>query len=145
MYDQSLAELEPASCDVDAKVVLIIDDDVDQADVLAHRLASQNFRTLTASCGRAGLRLAQEERPNLIVLDLRLPDIDGFDVCRQLADDSRTCHIPVMILSGMEHPNVVRQVRSSGGHFYLRKPYDPNALLVLVQSAMSDRDNCDLL
>lgn len=137
MFDQSVAQLEPAECDVDSQVVLIIDDDVDQADVLAHRLQSQGFQTLTSTRGQSGLRLAQNERPDLIVLDLRLPDTDGFSVCRELADDHRTCDIPVMIVSGMEHPDVIRQVRSSGGRFYVRKPYDPNALLVLVQNALN--------
>lgn len=141
MFDQSMAQLEPAPCEVESQVVLIVDDDVDQAEVLAHRLQSQGFQTLTASRGQTGLRLAKNERPNLIVLDLRLPDIDGFTVCQQLADDRRTCDIPVMILSGMEHPDVVRRVRSSGGRFYLRKPYDPNVLLVLVQNALDDYDS----
>lgn len=143
MFDQTTAQLEAVQCDIDAQVVLIIDDDVDQVDVLAHRLQSQGFQTLSAFRGQSGLRLAQNERPDLIVLDLRLPDVDGFTVCQQLADDSRTCDIPVMILSGMEHPEVVRRVRSSGGRFYLRKPYDPNALLVLVQNALGEPGNYD--
>lgn len=138
MFDESVAQLEPKQCDVDLQVVLIIDDDADQADVLAHRLQSQGFQTLTATRGQSGLRLAQNEHPDLIVLDLRMPDIDGFTVCQQLADDSRTCDIPVMILSGMEHPEVVRRARSAGSRFYLRKPYDPNALLILVQNALGD-------
>ena len=142
MFDQSVVQLEPAECDVDAQVVLIIDDDVDQADVLAHRLQSQGFQTLTSTRGQSGLRLAQNERPNLIVLELRLPDTDGFSVCRALADDNRTCDIPVMILSGIEYPDVIRQVRSSGGRFYVRKPYDPNALLVLVQNALTCDNDC---
>lgn len=141
MFNQTTPQLEPETCDVDSQFVLIIDDDVDQADVLARRLQSQGFQTLTAARGQSGLRLAQNEHPDLIVLDLRLPDLDGFSVCQQLADDRRTYDIPVLILSGMEHPEVIRRVRSSGGRFYLRKPYDPNVLLMVVQNALSRIDD----
>ena len=64
----------------------------------------------------------------------------GFDVCQQLADDPQTCSIPVIILSGMERPDIIRRARSSGCQYFVRKPYDPNALLVLIQSAIGEAD-----
>ena len=118
--------------------VLIIDDDSDQADVLSFRLDGQGFNTIVANTGSEGISRARQRRPNLIVLDLRLPDVSGFEVCQQLSDDPDTCNIPVIIVSGMERPDIIRQARLAGSQYYVRKPYDPNALLVLIQNAVQD-------
>lgn len=122
----------------DRRSVLIVDDDRDQADVLSMRLEGQGFDTIIANTGTEALERAQSGMPNLIVLDLRLPDLSGFEVCQRLGDDEKTCHIPIIILSGMERPDIVRRARSVGSSYYVRKPYDPNALLVLVQSAVEE-------
>jgi two-component system cell cycle response regulator len=118
--------------------ILIIDDDEALADVLARRLRQQKFDSLTADSGKMGLEKARSERPTLIVLDLRLPDADGFDICAQLADSSETCAIPVIILSGLERPDILRRCRAAGCHYFVRKPYDPNALLTLIRQAILD-------
>ncbi len=120
--------------------LLIIDDDDTQVEVLAMRFLRQGFEITTADTGRGGLRLARSERPSLILLDLRLPDGDGLDICRELTDDSRTCEVPVIILSGMERPDIIRRSRAAGCQYYVRKPYDPNALLLLVENALHDGD-----
>jgi CheY-like chemotaxis protein len=118
--------------------VLIVDDDAAMAEVLATRLASQGFRTLTAHQGQDGLALAKEKRPDLILLDLRLPDCDGFDVCAELDESPETTGIPIIILSGMARPDVIRKSRAAGCRYYVRKPYDPNALLLLIQQAIQE-------
>ncbi len=116
--------------------ILIVDDDHTQADVLATGLRQQGFDTITAQTGRAGLELAHTHHPQLVLLDLRLPDVDGLNICQELTDDARTCDIPVIILSGMERPDIIRRSRAAGCQYYVRKPYDPNALLLLVQNAI---------
>jgi DNA-binding response OmpR family regulator len=116
--------------------ILIVDDDHTQAEVLATGLRQQGFETITAQTGRAGLELAHTHHPQLVLLDLRLPDVDGLNICQELTDDSRTCEIPVIILSGMERPDIIRRSRAAGCQYYVRKPYDPNALLLLVQNAI---------
>ena len=118
--------------------VLIVDDDAAMAEVLSTRLASQGFRTLTALQGQEGLTLAKEKRPDLILLDLRLPDCDGFDVCAELDESPETTGIPIIILSGMARPDVIRKSRAAGCRYYVRKPYDPNALLLLIQQAIQE-------
>jgi CheY-like chemotaxis protein len=118
--------------------ILIVDDDEAMSDVLSHRLRQQGFDATTADSGEAGLALARSERPSLIVLDLRLPDIDGFSICEDLADDPATCAIPVIILSGMERPDILRRCRAAGCHYFIRKPYDPNALLILIRQAIRE-------
>jgi adenylate cyclase len=123
--------------------VLIIDDDDVLSDVLSRRLQQQGFRAITADSGEGGLASARTDQPSLIVLDLNLPDTDGITVCEQLADDLDTCSIPVIILSGMERPDILRRCRSAGCHFYIRKPYDPNALLILIRQAIQDAHGSD--
>lgn len=118
--------------------ILIVDDDHSQTEVLAHRFTRQGYHTLIAYTGQMGLELARAERPDLILLDIRLPDIDGLSVCHELNDDPETCDIPIIVLSAMERPDIIRRTRSAGCHYFLRKPYDPNALLMLAQAAIDD-------
>lgn len=120
------------------QTILVVDDDDALTDVLSHRLQRQGFATLTAESGEGGLALAREKRPTLIILDVRLPDIDGLEVCEQLVDDPATCDIPVIILSGCEKPDILRSCRAAGCWYFLRKPYDPNALLTLIQQAINE-------
>jgi len=134
--------LEPAPQPVDEDVqpctILVVDDDEAMCQVLAERLTRQGYELLVAHNGAQGLAKARTERPNLILLDLRLPDMDGLAVCEELADGPETCDVPVIILSGMERPDIIRRSRAAGCQYYLRKPYDPNALLILIQHAMGE-------
>jgi CheY-like chemotaxis protein len=118
--------------------ILLIDDDDTLTEALSYRLTGQGYQTLITRSGRRGLQMARSERPDLVLLDLRLPDIEGLVVCRDLADDPVTCHIPIIILSGMERPDIIRCSRHAGCTYYIRKPYDPNALLVLIRQAMAE-------
>jgi CheY-like chemotaxis protein len=118
--------------------VLIIDDDDTLSEVLSHRLKKQGFHTVAAYSGQAGLAKAKAQPPSAIILDLCLPDVDGLMICEQLADGPETCDVPILILSGSEQSGIVRRCRAAGCHYFLRKPYDPNALLVLVRQAIGD-------
>jgi DNA-binding response OmpR family regulator len=123
--------------------VLIIDDDDTLSEVLSHRLKQQGFSTQAAYSGSAGLMKAKAEPPSAIILDLGLPDADGLTICEQLTDSPQTCSVPILILSGKEEPGLVRRCRTAGCHYFLRKPYDPNALLVLVHQAIRDTAHWD--
>jgi CheY-like chemotaxis protein len=118
--------------------ILIVDDDEATADILSMRLAKQGFGTQVADSGKLGLALARSQRPDCILLDLRLPDIDGFELCQDLVDSAETSEIPVIIVSGLERPDIIRRARAAGCHYYVRKPYDPNALLTLIHQAIDE-------
>ncbi|HEV3005938.1 MAG TPA: response regulator [Pirellulales bacterium] len=120
--------------------ILIVDDDDAMVDVLGQRLGRQGFEILVAASGEEGLAIARQRRPDLVVLDLRLPDADGFSICQELADSMETSSIPVIILSGMERPDIIRRSRAAGCQYFVRKPYDPNALLILVQHAIGEAE-----
>jgi CheY-like chemotaxis protein len=139
MFAEILEQPESAVVTEDERPkILIVDDDDALAEVLSDRLRRQGFGTIIAETGEWGLAKARSDHPALIVLDLQLPDVDGFTVCEQLADSSETCAIPVIILSGMERPDILRRCRAAGGHYFVRKPYDPNVLLILIRQAISE-------
>jgi len=123
--------------------VLIIDDDSTLSEVLSYRLKKQGFKTVAAYSGEAGLVEARAKPPSAIILDLGLPDTDGLSVCEQLADLPETCSVPVLILSGRDQPGLVRRCRAAGCHYFLRKPYDPNALLLLIRHAIAEANDWD--
>ena len=133
MTSQLLEQPLATETDESTRSILIVDDDVDQTEVLATRLARLGYRTMTAHHGHTGLALARQHRPDLVLLDLRLPDADGLDVCAELDDSPPTCGMPVIIISGMEGADIVRRSHGAGCRYYVRKPYDPNALLVLIE------------
>jgi CheY-like chemotaxis protein len=127
------------------QTILIVDDDTPQADVLSRRLQQQGFDTALAATGAEGLVTAHQRQPSLVLLDLRLPDTDGWAVCEKLADASSTCHIPVIMLSAMERPDIIRRSRAAGCQYFVRKPYDPNALLILIRHAIQEANSWEAL
>ena len=118
--------------------ILIIDDDETQTEVMTYRFAKQGYRVSAAHSCAEGFDLARADRPDLILLDIGLPDGDGLQICERLCDERDTADIPVIIVSGMDTTDIVRRSRAAGCQFYVRKPYDPNALLLLAQNAISE-------
>jgi DNA-binding response OmpR family regulator len=116
--------------------ILVVDDDQDHLAALTYRLEKLGYEAASASSGEQAINSALSVAPDLVLLDLGLPDVSGLDVCEQLADAATTCTIPVIVVSGMDADEVVRRARSAGCAFYLRKPYDPNVLLLLIESAL---------
>jgi DNA-binding response OmpR family regulator len=133
---------EPITLDL-PKRILVVDDEADQVEALSYRLRKLGYDAPTASSGEQALESATSVVPDLILLDLGLPDLNGFDVCQQLGDNAATCGVPVIILSGMETDDVVRRARSAGCAYYLRKPYDPNVLLTLIQNTLESAPDLD--
>ncbi len=142
MFSESVAQLELApSNTADGPTILVVDDDSSQSEALAFRLRQHGFSPTTAATGRQAIAIARSDSPSAILLDLQLPDLDGLSVCEQLVDSPETCEIPVIIVSGVDRPDVLRQARAAGCHYYLRKPYDPNALLILLRQALQEMND----
>jgi len=123
----------------DRSTVLVIEDDQDQLDLLQEGLHRNGFHVRSCKTASGGLRLAKSERPDVIVLDLGLPDGDGMKLCQRLTDEPETASTPIIVISGTTDEDVVRRSRASGGKFFLHKPYDPNTLLLLINKAIDDR------
>jgi CheY-like chemotaxis protein len=142
MFASAPQQFSSSSTGQRRRSILLIDDDHGQVTALSHRLAKHGFRVYGAGSARYGVEVALQQQPDLILLDLRLPDADGFEVCAQLTDHPDTCFIPVIILSGMERHDIVRSARAAGSQYFVRKPYDPSALLVLIEQAIAESLSC---
>lgn len=134
----SQLQLQPAVI-TDRSTILIIEDDPLQVELLQEGLERNGFHVVSAHTASDGFRLAKSELPDVIVMDLGLPDGDGMALCARLSDLPETANTPVIIISGTTEKDVVRRSRASGGKFFLHKPYDPNTLLLLISKAIDDR------
>ena len=112
-----------------AKRILIVEDEAHVLAVIEKRLTTQGYEVLTAMDGREGLRRARSDRPDLIILDLILPGIDGYQVCSMLKRDAAYRHIPVMMLSARTQHRDIEQGMVVGADAYMTKPFQPAALL----------------
>jgi len=132
----NLGELPPELYTSSTATVLVVEDDVGVLQMLKVTLEAEGLKVLTATSGEEGLRIAREKLPDLISLDIRLPDLDGYEVLQLLKRGIDTADIPVFIVSV-----VVDQERglSLGAMDYLTKPIDENRLLEIVQRALSSR------
>lgn len=116
--------------------ILIVDDEVDLLRMVDFSLRSAGFSTLSAQNGKDALRLARNDRPDLILLDLMLPDIMGTEVCRALKADAATKDIPVIMVTakGEEIDRVVGF--EIGAEDYVTKPFSPRELILRIRSLL---------
>lgn len=124
---------------------LIIDDCPDATALAKARLAKENLEILCASGGKEGLELAGRERPDVILLDLEMPDLSGFEVCRRLKADGDLCMIPVIFLSGSDCLDDKVKGLDLGAVDYVTKPFDGIELQARVRAALRTKRLQDLL
>ena len=116
--------------------ILIVDDEKNIVEAIRYNLDRAGFRTLTAADGQRALELAQRELPDLITLDVMLPEHDGWEVCRLLRQDARTRSIPIVMLTvkGDEADKIVGL--ELGADDYLTKPFSPKELVARVKAIL---------
>ena len=113
--------------------ILIVDDEADLVSVLRIGLEIEGFEVLSATDGETGLQRARDERPDLMVLDLMLPKMDGYKVCRALKFDERYKHIPIFILSARSGEQDRRLALDMGADAFVTKPYDMADLVAKIR------------
>lgn len=113
--------------------ILIIDDEEDLAFSIARRLTAAGYEVICAEDGAEGLRRAQTESPSLILLDLMLPKMDGYKVCRLLKFDERYKSIPILMLSARSQEEDIALGRETGAEAYMTKPCDSGELLEKIK------------
>lgn len=121
-----------------AKRILIVDDEPDIVEVLKQRLTGAGFEVIIAEDGYMGLETARREKPDLIILDLMLPKIEGYKVCRMLKFDKDYSHIPIIILTARSQPVEEEIGYSTGANLYLTKPFNGNDLVAKVKEFLKD-------
>jgi diguanylate cyclase (GGDEF)-like protein len=127
------------------KRLLLVDDDVESLAVARARLADDGIEIACATGGKAGLEAAKAQNPDLILLDLDMPDMSGFDVCRALKADPELCMIPVLFLSGSETCDDKVRGLDLGAVDYITKPFDDFELKARVRAAIRTKELQDLL
>lgn len=125
--------------------ILVIDDSKLVHTLLEEGLASEGFEHLHAYDAQQGLWYAKRANPDLILLDVVMPQISGFELCRQLQDDSATAHIPIVFLTGSSDCYNKVQGLNLGAVDYITKPFDHAELLARVRAALRTKRLVDLL
>ena len=125
--------------------LLMIDDSPDALEVVKIRLAKENLDIVCAAGGIPGLEMARSEKPDIILLDLDMPDMSGFDVCRALKADLELCMIPVIFLSGSTTAEDKVHGLDLGAVDYVAKPFDAFELCARVRAALRTKHLQDLL
>jgi len=122
--------------------ILVVDDEEDILELIRYNLEKDGYQVLTAQSGETALETVKSEIPDLVLLDLMLPGVDGIEVCRQINSNSATRHIPVVMLTAKSEEMDVVIGLEIGADDYITKPFSPRVLLARVKAMLRrNRDN----
>lgn len=124
-------------------VVLVVDDDVVNQDVLSRRLTRQGHVVRTASTGQLALDLMRETAFDIVLLDILMPDMDGYEVLRRMKTDEHLQHIPVIMISALNEVQSVVRCIEAGAEDYLAKPFNPTLLKARIGASLEKKRNQD--
>ena len=117
-----------------AKKILIVEDSKTISTVLLQVLKSEGYNVTWADNGVDGIRLAKSEKPDLILLDLLLPKLNGYEVCNAIKRNNETRHIKVLIISTLADKDHVEKAKLCGAKNFMKKPYDLQDLLTEIKN-----------
>jgi two-component system, OmpR family, alkaline phosphatase synthesis response regulator PhoP len=120
------------------KKILIVDDQEDIVKLLEMRLSTSGYDFISAEDGEAGLKLARSEKPDLIIMDIMMPKMDGYKVCGLLKNDARFAHIPVILFTAKaldEDRRIGEEVKADA---FIVKPYNAQILIEKVKELIGD-------
>jgi len=123
------------------KTLLIVDDDQDLRGAIAEQLQAENFDTVEAETAGDGVRLAREAKPDLILLDVDLPDMDGRDACKRMREDGISA--PIIMLTAASSDDDAVQGLDSGANDYVTKPYKFAVLLARIRAQLRDYEHSE--
>lgn len=118
---------------------MLIEDEQDMAVMIGIRLEAAGYYVCSVSDGKDGLEAAKRDMPDLIVLDLMLPGIDGYEICSALKGDEKYSKIPIIILTARSQKQDIDRGLASGADVYMVKPFDPRELLEKVEELIEAR------
>ena len=126
-------------------VILLVEDDAESRELVRYFLQNRGYRTLEASSGDEALDLTRKNLPDLILLDVEMAGISGFEVVKRLKDDSKTRHIPVIMITGLADRESRLRALENGAEDYLIKPVDPAELTTRVRNHLRLKDHGDMI
>lgn len=115
------------------KKILFVEDEPDQVIMIKTRLEANGYEVITANDGLTGLQYAEDKRPDLILLDIVLPGLDGVEVCKRLKANEKTKHIPVIAITASGEKALEERCSEAGCVDVIRKPYDSKELLKNIE------------
>lgn len=139
----SVSTIRYPDCVTPARKILIIEDERDILELVRHYLEKEGFRTRTATDGTAGWAAVRQEHPDLVVLDLMLPGMDGLELCRKLRADPATAHTPVIMLTAKADETDRVVGLELGADDYLTKPFSPKELAARIKALLRRAEQRD--
>ena len=120
------------------KRILLVDDEKDLVETVQFRLESNGYEVISAGDGQEALNKARSENPNLIILDLMLPKMDGYKVCGLLKKDARYAKIPIILFTARAQSEDVKMGEEVGADAYITKPFEPQTLIGKVKELLKE-------
>ena len=120
--------------------ILVVEDDRDIQELVAYNLSLEGFQVWRASTGEEGLQMARERRPDLIVLDLMLPGMDGLEVCRRIRRNEETEEIPIVMLTAKTEDVDIITGLEIGADDYVTKPFSPKVLVARIRAVLRRKE-----
>lgn len=117
--------------------VLFIDDDELLLGSFAAVLKYHDFEAITTTSGPSGIALAKKERPHLILIDIMMPEMDGFEVCRRMRADPDLKDTPIILVTAMVDPKLNIKGFQAGANLAIKKPFDPRKLVNTIRTALA--------
>ena len=121
-----------------ARTILYVEDNELNRKIVRHLLRRTTYRLIEAHDGEAGVTMAREQRPDLILMDIQLPKISGIEATRRLRADPATADTPVIAITSFALSGDEQKAKDAGASAYLAKPYSPSALLSLIRSFVAE-------
>jgi len=121
------------------KKILIVDDEPDFVQLLSIRLKSSGYDVISASDGENGLKKAQEEKPDLVILDVLMPKINGFELCKRFKENESTKDVPLIMLTALAQEHDLSKGLQEGVDCFITKPFNAVDLLQEIETAMQDK------
>ncbi|MGB1288132.1 MAG: response regulator, partial [Aggregatilineales bacterium] len=120
-----------------ANTIMVVDDTPKNLTLLTAILERRKYRVITATDGVEALKIMYDDMPDLILLDIMMPKMDGFEVCRQLKEDQRSADIPVIFISALDDTQDIIRAFDVGGVDYVTKPFKSREVLKRVESHLT--------
>ena len=115
------------------KKILVVDDEADILKVVSFRLAKKGYEVLEATDGPEALEIIKNKKPDLVLLDLALPTMSGYEVCKKVKEDEKLKHIPILFLTAIHVDDIQKKMKGYRADGYLIKPFEPEDMIKKVE------------
>ncbi|HPN38839.1 MAG TPA: response regulator, partial [Melioribacteraceae bacterium] len=120
--------------------ILVVDDQPDNVFILQDRLENEGYEVITAYDGPTGIEKTLAESPDLVLLDVMMPGMSGFEACKKITENEETKDIPVILVTALTSVEDIREGLNAGAFDYIKKPFNKTELIARIKSALRFRE-----